>query len=189
MNKHSMTIGLVFAVLASGVTAHSTFAKEAAASPASSIVAEANAALAAAEVEVEQARLAIEAGKELITQIPEDSPLMPGVAQVIQSASDNWKIAVDSLKGAKESASKIATASSQSIANDYALLSKTNAGVAQSGASVVQIAISYIDAVANNNTESLDIIRTAMQDALAASSQVQFYYERVKTLIAQKYSK
>lgn len=178
-------MGLVFAVLASGVTVRSTYAQEAEVSVAD----KANIALVTAEQEVEKARAAIEAGKELIAQIPEDSPLMPDVAQVVQAASDNWKIAVDSLKGAKESSSKIATASSEEIANDYALLAKVNAGVALSGAKVVQIAITYIDAIATDKTESLDIIRTAMQDALASSSQVQFNYERVKTLIAQKYSK
>ena len=185
MNKHSLAIGLVFAVLAGGVTVHSTYAQEAEVSVAD----EANIALAAAEQEVEKARVAIEKGKELIAQIPEDSPLMPDVAQVVQAASDNWKIATDSLKGAKESAAKITTASSEAIANDYALLAKVNAGVALSGAKVVQIAIVYVEAIATDKSEALDIIRTTMQDALASSSQVQFNYERVKTLIAQKYSK
>lgn len=189
MNRHSLTMGLVFAVLAGGVAVRSTSAQEAVAVSGVSIADQANSALAVAEQEVEKARAAIEAGKELIAQIPEDSPLMPDVAQVIQAASDNWKIAVDSLQGAKESASKIATASSSSIADDYALLAKVNAGVALSGAKVVQITISYIEAIATDKTESLDLIRTAMQDALASSSQVQFNYERVKTLIAQKYSK
>lgn len=150
---------------------------------------ESSAAIFAAEAAVEEARAAIENGKELIALIPEDSSLMPDVTQVLWAASENWKIAVDSLNGAKESASKIGSASTESVAKDYALLSKVNAGVALSGAKVVTIGISYIDAIANNKTESLDIIRTAMQDALAASSQVQFNYERVKTLIAEKYSK
>jgi hypothetical protein len=189
MTKHSLTIGLVFTVLASSVTVCSTYAQEAVAAPSSSVADEAQAAIGAAEQEVEKARAAIETGKELIAQIPEDSPLMPDVAQVVQAASENWKIAVDSLKGAKDSASKIATASNESIANDYALLAKVNAGVALSGAKVVQIAISYIEAISTSKTEALDLIRTAMQDALASSSQVQFNYERVKTLIAQKYTK
>ena len=114
---------------------------------------------------------------------------MPDVAQVVESASENWKIAVDSLAGAKGNASKIASAANEGIASDYALLAKVNAGVALSGAEVVQIAVTYIDAISSEKTESLDIIRTAMQDALASTSQVQFNYERVKKLIAQKYSK
>lgn len=189
MIKHSLTVGLMIAVLAGSVTVRSANAQEADQVSAATIADAANSALAAAEKEVEKARAAIEAGKELIAQIPEESPLMADVAEVVKAASDNWKIAVDSLKGAQESAAKVSTASSQAIANDYALLAKVNAGVALSGAKVVQIAISYIDAIAANKTESLSIIRTAMQDALASSSQVQFNYERVKTLIAQKYSK
>lgn len=187
MTKHSLSIGLAMAVLAGGVTVHSAYAQDE--GQATSVSDAAVTAIATAEAEVEKARVAIESGKNLIAQIPEDSPLMPDVAQVIEAASENWKIAIDSLNGAKESASKIADASSESIANDYALLAKVNSGVALSGAKVVQIAITYVEAIAEDRTESLDIIRTAMQDALASSSQVQFNYERVKTLIAQKYSK
>lgn len=183
MNKRSYLMGLAVAVISSVGLTDSVVAQE------SSLAEEASAAIIAAEDAVEVARAAIERGKELIALIPEDSPLMPDVAQVLQAASENWKIAVDSLNGAKESASKISTAASESVAKDYALLAKVNAGVALSGAKVVQIGLSYIDAIANNKTEALEIIRTAMQDALAASSQVQFNYERVKTLIAEKYSK
>ncbi len=183
MNKRSYFMGLAVTALSSIVFINSTVAQE------STLADEAQAAILAAEEAVEIARGAIENGKELIALIPEDSPLMPDVAQVLMAASENWKIAVDSLNGAKESASKISTATSESVAKDYALLSKVNAGVALSGAKVVQIGLAYIDAIANNKTEALDIIRTAMQDALAASSQVQFNYERVKTLIAEKYSK
>jgi hypothetical protein len=183
MNKRRVIVGLVVAVLGFSCFSNSVVAQE------STLVSESQAAIIAAEEAVEIARTAIENGKELIVLIPEDSPLMPDVAQVLQAASENWKIAVDSLNGAKESAAKIATASNEAIAKDYALLSKVNAGVALSGAKVVEIGLTYIDAIANNKTEALDIIRTAMQDALAASSQVQFNYERVKTLIAEKYSK
>jgi hypothetical protein len=183
MNRHSFIAGLMVAVLGSSVIFSNALAQEA------SLADEAMVAITAAEEAVEEARAAIEKGKELVVMIPEDSPLMPDVAQVLQAASENWTIAVDSLKGAKESAAKVATASNESVAKDYALLAKVNAGVALSGAKVVQIGITYIDAIANNKVEALDIIRTAMQDALAASSQVQFNYERVKTLIAEKYSK
>jgi len=69
------------------------------------------------------------------------------------------------------------------------LLATVNAGVALSGAKVVQTGLLFIESAAGNKTESLDIIRMAMQDALAAASQVEFNYERVKTLIAEKYSK
>lgn len=187
MTKRSLSIGLAIAVVAGGTAVHSTYAQEV--EKAVSAPDESQTAIAAAEVEVEKARVAIESGKKLIAQIPEDSPFMPDVAQVVEAASENWKIAVDSLEGAKVSASKVATASNESIAGDYALLAKVNSGVALSGAKVVQIAIIYIEAIAENKTEALDVIRTAMQDALASSSQVQFNYERVKTLIAQKYSK
>ena len=183
MNKRICIMGLAIGVLGSMGLSDSAFAQE------STLLSESQAAIAAAEEAVEVARDAIEKGKELIALIPEESPLMPDVAQVLQAASENWKIAVDSLNGAKESASKIQTAVNESVAKDYALLAKVNAGVALSGAKVVEIGLTYIDAIANNKTEALDIIRTAMQDALAASSQVQFNYERVKTLIAEKYSK
>ncbi|VGO15499.1 hypothetical protein PDESU_04082 [Pontiella desulfatans] len=183
MNRQSFIAGLVVAVLASNVFFSVAQAQEA------SATSDAEIAIQAAEEAVNQARVAIEKGKELIAQIPEDSPLMEDVAEVVQAASENWAVAVDSLKGSKESAAKIANASSEEISKDFALLSKVNAGVALSGAKVVQIALSYIEAIATNKTESLDIIRPALQDAMAASSQVQFNYDRVKNLITEKYSK
>jgi len=179
MNRHGFLAGLMVACSVAGVAV----AQEA------SVADEAQLAIQAAEKEVEAARASIAKAKEYMAMIPEDSPLMPDVTQVLGAASENWKTAIESLKGSKESASKIATASNDSVANDYALLAKVNAGVALSGAEVVQIGVAYIDAIANNKTEALDVVRTAMQDALAASSQVQFNYERVKSLIAQKYSK
>ncbi len=183
MNRNSFLAALTVAVMGTGLMIDSARAQE------PTLASVAQATIDAAELEVNNARAAIEKGKELIATIPEDSPLMPDVAQVVQAASENWKIAVDSLQGAIDSASKIDGASNDSIAADYALLSKVNAGVAVSGAKVVQIAIAYVEAIATEKTESLDVIRVAMQDALAGSSQVRFNYDRVKTLIAQKYSK
>lgn len=145
--------------------------------------------IAAAEEAVSQARAAIASGKELIARIPEDSPYLPEVTQMLQAASANWKVAVESLAGASESAQKIATATSAGLSTDYMLLAKVNADVALSGAKVVQIGLAYVEAVATDKSEALGLIRGAMQDALAASSQVQFNYDKVKSLISEKYSK
>lgn len=153
------------------------------------LVAGANEAIAAAAAAVDEARASIENGKQLIVLIPADSALMGEVKDMLMASSDNWSLAVAALKGAQESASKIAAASSETIAKDYALLANVNAGVALSGAKVVQTGLLYVEAVSSNKTEALDIIRMAMQDSLAAASQVQFNYERVKSLIAAKYSK
>lgn len=153
------------------------------------LVSKANESIAAAVSAVEEARAAIENGKQLMDLIPADSELAGEVKQMIVAAAVNWKTAVAALDGAKESASKISTASSSELAEDYALLASVNAGVALSGAKVVQTGLLFVDAAAHNKTEALDIIRMAMQDSLAASSQVQFNYDRVKSLIAEKYSK
>jgi hypothetical protein len=61
--------------------------------------------------------------------------------------------------------------------------------VALSGAKVVQTSLVFVEAVANNKTEALDVIRMAMQNALDAAAEVQQNYERVKGFIAEKYSK
>lgn len=188
MIRDRIIIGFAVAVCF-GTSLVAVEAQEAGAPAVKAVFEASQAAIHDAEAEVEKARVAIAKGKELLALIPEDSPLMPDVAQVVEAASENWQIAIDSLKGAKESASKVASASNDSIAGDYALLAKVNAGVALSGAQVVQIALTYIEAIATEQTESVDIIRTALQDALASSSQVQFNYERVKSLIAAKYSK
>ena len=153
------------------------------------LVADANNSIAMAATAVEEARASIDNGKQFVAMIPEDSPVLGEVAQMLKAIKENWTLAVSALDGAKESASKISSASTPGIARDYKLLATVNAGVALSGAKVVQTGIEFVDAAAHNKSESLDIIRVAMQDSLTASSQVQFNYERVKSLIAKKYSK
>jgi uncharacterized protein YunC (DUF1805 family) len=150
---------------------------------------EANQVIAVASQAVEDARSSIEMGKRLVAMIPADSEFQGEVKEMLVAASENWNLAIKALEGAKASASRISTASSLEIAGDYKLLATVNAGVALAGARVVQTGLDFVEAVANNKTESLGIIRMAMQDGLAAASQVEFNYERVKTLIAKKYSK
>jgi len=161
----------------------------AAAGGADQLSSEANQSIAIASQAVEEARSAIEMGKRLVAMIPADSELQGEVKEMLVAASENWTLAISALEGAKESAARIPTASSQEIAGDYKLLATVNAGVALAGAKVVQTGLLFIEAVANDKTEALGIIRMAMQDALAAASQVEFNYERVKTLVAEKYSK
>ena len=153
------------------------------------LVLDADQSISVAASAVEEARASIENGKSLVAMIPADSELGDEVKQMLVAAAENWSMAVDALAGAKESAAKIQGATSMELAQDYKLLATVNAGVALSGAKVVQTGLLFIEAVAGNKTESLDIIRMAMQDALAAASQVEFNYERVKTLVAEKYSK
>lgn len=153
------------------------------------LVSEVDKSIAIATLAVDEARSAIEGGKVFLAQIPADSELKNEVKAMLVSAAENWKVAVAALEGAKQSASRIPEAKSQEIAKDYGLLATVNARVAVSGANVVQTGMFFVEAAAGNKTESLDIIRMAMQDALAAASQVEFNYERVKTLIEGKYSK
>ena len=153
------------------------------------LVAEADKSIAAASTAVEEAKAAIENGKIALATIPEDSPVMAEVAEMLKAAKENWALALSALDGAKSSASKIPSASSPEIAPDYKLLTTVNAGVALSGAKVVQTGLLFVDAVANNKAEALDVIRVAMQDSLEAASQVQLNYERVKSFISEKYSK
>ncbi|MCF7863203.1 MAG: hypothetical protein K9L89_00240 [Kiritimatiellales bacterium] len=185
MNRQSCIAMMVAAGFVFGGVPNTARAAEGA----EALVSSANESIAAASVAMDEARAAIENGKQLVAQIPADSAQLGEVKSMLLAASDNWNLSVAALKGAKESAAKITSASSTAIAKDYALLAKVNAGLALSGAKVVQTGLLFVDAVSNNKTEALDIIRMAMQDSLAAASQVQFNYERVKTLIAEKYSK
>jgi len=150
---------------------------------------EANQSVAVASQAVEEARSSIELGKRLVAMIPADSEFQEEVKEMLVAASENWNLAIKALEGAKASASRISTASNLEIAGDYKLLATVNAGVALAGAKVVQTGLLFVEAVANNKAESLGVIRMAMQDELAAASQVEFNYERVKTFIAEKYSK
>lgn len=155
----------------------------------SQLVSEASKSIKAAEVAVEEARAAIGNAKQLLATIPADSPLMGEVTDILKKTKENWTLAVSSLEGAKESASKISAATSIGVAQDYQLLAKVNAGVALSGAKVVQTSMMFIEAVANNKTEALDVIRVAVNNSLEAAEQVELNYERVKAFIADKYSK
>lgn len=147
------------------------------------------ASVAMAESAVAEAKASIKRGKELVGLIPEDSPMLPEVAQMLQQVSMNWKLAVESIENANESAAKIASTASEELAADYALLAKINSTVATTGADVVQIGMAYVEAVATENTESLDIIRIAMKDALTGAAQVKSNCDKVRKLISQKYSK
>ncbi len=185
MNKSSYVALMVVAGLGFGGTLCSSYGVEGS----DQLIVEANKSISTAEASIGEARSAIENAKQLLATIPSDSEMMGEVTEMLADVKDNWSLALEALNGAKESASKIPTASSSEIAGDYKLLATVNAGVALSGAEVVKTGISFIEAVAGNKVEALDIIRSAMQDSLAASSQVQFNYERVKSLITQKYSK
>lgn len=172
-------VGLVFGALLNTANAGKN----------SELIAEANRSIEAAASAVEEARAAIQKGKQFVAMIPQDSEVMEEVVQMLEDVKENWVLAVAALDGAKASASKISSASSPEIARDYKLLASVNAGVALSGAEVVKTGITFVHAVANDKSESLDIIRTAMQASLEAAAQVQHNYERVKSLIAEKYSK
>ena len=177
--------GWIVALIAAGVSFLGLTGNVSAQSAVSGDVA---AKIAAAEKAVAGARDTIAKGKELVALIPEDSPYMPEVTQMLQAAAANWKQAVESLNGATDSAAKIAAAPSAEQAADFALLAKINSDVALSGASVVQIGLAYVEAVATEKTEALDLLRTAMKDGLAGASQVQFYYEKIKSIVSERYS-
>ena len=181
MNKCRF-VGLIVALLMFSGSARDGFAQ-------SVLADEVLASVATAESVVADAKASIKRGKELVSLIPEDSPLLPEVGQMLKQVSANWKLAVESIEGANLSAAKIASTTSDELAADYALLAKVNSTVAVSGANVVQIGMAYVEAVADNKTESLEIIRVAMKDAIAASSQVKLNCDKVKSLISQKYSK
>jgi len=180
MNRKCFVAVLAVALVGSSVMVNAAYG--------AGMVEQAAAAINDAEMSIQDARSAIERGKSLVSLIPQDSPLFADVAQTLERTMKNWKMAISSLEGAKESLAKVSSAPSAEVANDYALLARVNAGVAQSGAKVVQISISYIDAIANDKTEAVGLIRVAMRDALNASERIQGNYERVKGLIAEKYA-
>jgi hypothetical protein len=180
--SRNLFMGLIVALLVFSGPTRNGFAQ-------SELADETLAAVATAESVVADAKASIKTGKELVGLIPEDSPLLPEVREMLKQVSMNWKVAVESMEAANQSAGKIMEASSAELTADYALLASANSAVAVSGANVVEIGMTYVEAVATEKTESLDIIRSAMQDALASSSQVKLNCDKVKKLISEKYSK
>lgn len=182
MKRKGFIVGLAVALLGFGATS-SVVAKK------SMPVDDVASSVASAELRIEEARVAIESGKQMLATIPEDSPMMSEVVRVVSVASDNWKIAVESLAGSKKSAARISSSSNSSVASDFAMLAKVNANVASSGAQVVKIAVAYVEAVANEETEALELIDSALVKASASAVRVQRSYDRVKAEITKKYSK
>lgn len=181
MNRNCFVAGLALVLVGSFALVNPAFAGE-------SMLKQAESAIKTAEAEVQTARSAIERGKALVALIPQDDMLFSDVARVLEETAKNWKSAVTSLEGAKESLAKGSSASKSEVAEDFALLAKVNAGVAVSGAKVVQISVAYIDSIANNKTEASKLIRVAMRDALNASARIQQNYGQIKSLIAEKYT-
>jgi hypothetical protein len=153
------------------------------------LFASANKSINDASSAVENARISIEEGKKLLEKIPADSDLSAEVTEVISAISKHWDVTVKALATAEKTAPRILKATKPGLAEDYKLLATISAGVALSGAQVVQTGILFVDAVANNKTEALSIIRKALADALSQSDQVDQNYDRAKKLIMQKYSK
>lgn len=184
MNKSSWIALMVIAGVGLGCVADVSAAPNA-----GQLVAEADKAIKVAEAAVDQARASIENGKALLATIPADSPLMDELTEMLKETKTYWSVAVSALESAKESASKITAASTPEVAQDYQLLARINASVALSGAKVAEIAVDFIEAAANDKTEALDVIREAMAAARKGADQVQLSYERIKGVIADKYSK
>ena len=181
MNRHSYLSVVAVAVFGLGFATNTVCAQG------TTLADEVSSSIATAEAAVTEARLAIEAGKKQMALISQDSPMIGEITEVLTIISESWATTVSALDGAKASATRMADASKESTVADFALLSKVNARVALSGASVVRIGLSYIDAIAENKTESLAIVHSAMQDAVTSFAQVQVNYERVKSFIVKKY--
>lgn len=184
MNRRSSAAALMVAGIVLGLSS-SAFAGNVR----QKLAEDAGMAVESAAVAVEEARVSIEGAKALVARIPEDSPLLGEVEGVLLKANKSWKKALSALEGARESMAKIDGASSDEVARDFKLLATVNSSVAYSGAKVVQTSIHFVESVANNKTEALGVIKLAMEDSLAASSQVEANYKRMKDLIAKKYSK
>jgi hypothetical protein len=153
------------------------------------VVAEAKATVMAAQQAVDDARLAVEQGKQMVQNLSSDAMMISEVKEMLIASSENWTIAVEALKQAEKSAEKLDMVQDEQILKDYALLARMNANVAKSGAQVVTTGLIFVEAAANNKTETLDVIRLAMQEVQASAAQVRFNSEQVIGLIKEEYSK
>ena len=61
------------------------------------LVADANKSIALAASVVDEARIAIDNGKQLLATIPDDSPLLAEVAGMLPAVKENWTLAVSAL--------------------------------------------------------------------------------------------
>ena len=147
---------------------------------------EANIAIADAQKAVDEARDAIQQGKDMVTKLEGNVALINEVKKVLGSASKNWAEALKALESAKTTAAKITNASNLKKANNIKMLAELDARVAEASAKVVRTDMYFVEAAAANRTQSLSIIRDAMADAEAATTQVKFNRDQVKSILAGK---
>ena len=144
------------------------------------------AAVANAKSAVEEARSAIQQGKDLVKKLERNKVLINEVKQVLQSAAKSWSEALKALESAKTTVAGISSASGQTQANKLKMLAELDARVAEACAKLVRTDMYFVEAAAAGRTQSLSIIRDAIADAEAAAAQVRFNREQVKSLLAGK---
>ncbi|MCF7848843.1 MAG: hypothetical protein K9M45_08345 [Kiritimatiellales bacterium] len=174
----------VTALLMAGLVSATVYPVRAAGTQA--LAAEANNAVAIAQTAVDDARDSIQGGKDMVTKLKGNPALINEVKKVLVDASKSWAEALKALESAKATAAKVAGAPDLNKAKNLKMMTQVDASVAEANAKVVRTGLYFVEAAAANRTQSLPVIRDAMQDADAAAAQVKFNREQVRNILAGK---
>lgn len=145
-------------------------------------------AIAAAEAAVAGAQVSIENGLQFVDAV-EGSEFDAQVAEIFVITHAQWTKALKALEGAKQSRVMLAQAKSPEVAKEYALLTTVNANMAISNAKAVQAGLLFVEAAAMNKREAMGLIKQAFHKTLVAASQTEESAKQVKALIKKKYLK
>ena len=100
----------------------------------------------------------------VVSLIPETSPELDYVVQLLNETSKDWNTALNSFNEAKMCAVKISDTSNESLKEDYKVLLDVCKQLTQTHANAVIISTSYVRVLAHERLDQLDTIQSSIDE-------------------------
>lgn len=147
----------------------------------------ATADLDSASQAIERARNAIAKAEAVVSLIPETSPDLDYVVQLLNTTSEDWNTALNSYNESKMCAAKIRETSNESLKEDYKALLDVCKQLTQTHANAVIISTSYVRVLAQNRLDQLDTIQNSIDEIAQVKQLVLDNADYTKKAITAKY--
>ena len=136
---------------------------------------------------IERARNAIAKAEAVVSLIPETSPELDYVVQLLNETSKDWNTALNSFNEAKMCAVKISETSNESLKEDYKVLLDVCKQLTQTHANAVIISTSYVRVLAHERLDQLDTIQSSIDEIAQVKKLVLDNANYTKKVITAKY--
>lgn len=136
---------------------------------------------------IERARNAIAKAEAVVSLIPETSPELDYVVQLLNETSKDWNTALNSFNEAKMCAVKISETSNESLKEDYKVLLDVCKQLTQTHANAVIISTSYVRVLAHERLDQLDTIQSSIDEIAQVKQLVLDNANYTKKAITAKY--